>query len=229
MSEDFDVHFLAEIKGEVLDRYLANGWYRMGLYIFTTHSLQPSGDENSYPVYWLRYDVRKVKLGKSNRVLAKACSTFMATVRPFSLTQELADLHKTYFDHLDFHASDSIENLLTDINRVIYDTYLVEVRDNGKLIAAGIFDKGSDAIAGIINFYDPVYKKYGLGKYLVLLKYTYCLRQGITWYYPGYFSPTYPKFDYKLFLDKNATEVFVRHPGEWIGYHDFIEVHINKP
>ena len=177
MSEDFDVHFLTEVKDDVLDRYLAKGWYRMGLYIFTTHSLQPTGDDNSYPVFWLRYEVGKVRLSRSSRALIKLTNSFTATVRTFSLT----------------------------------------------LIAAGILDRGRRAIAGIINFYDPAYKKYGLGKYLVLLKYFYCVQQNIPWYYPGYYSPTYPKFDYKLFLDKNATEVFRREQQDWLPYTEFCE------
>ena len=223
MRADFDVHFQVDIKGGVLDRYLANGWYRMGMYIFTTHSLQPDGDEDSYPVYWLRYEVDKVRISKSSRAIIKLNRNFTATVRPLNLTQDLVDLHKVYFDNLTFSAADSLQNLLLDMDGVVFDTYVVEVRDSGRLIAAGIFDKGHETIAGIINFYDPAYKKFGLGKYLVLLKYFYCCQHGIPWYYPGYFSPTYPKFDYKLFLDKGATDVFIKETQVWVRYEEFCQ------
>ncbi|MEJ7659632.1 MAG: hypothetical protein WKG07_08390 [Hymenobacter sp.] len=44
----------------------------------------------------------------------------------------------------------------------------MEVRAEGHLIAAGIFDQGTRSLAGIVNFYDPDYRKYSLGKYLML-------------------------------------------------------------
>ncbi len=40
MVDDFDVALLDEVKGEILDQYLAKGWYRMGMYIFTTSVVQ---------------------------------------------------------------------------------------------------------------------------------------------------------------------------------------------
>lgn len=224
MAEDFEIGFINPVKGALLDLFLSKGWYRMGMHIFTTHSLQPQGDDNTYPVYWLRYNVRNVQLSKSSLAIIKLNKQFTVSYRPFSLTPELVELHRLYFSGIDFHAADSLENVLIDINRVVYDTWVIEIRDNGKLIAAGVFDLGLETIAGIINFYDHAYKKYSLGKYLVLLKYNFCVKKNLPWYYPGYFSTTYPKFDYKLFLDKAATDVFIKETSEWISYYDFVSI-----
>jgi arginine-tRNA-protein transferase len=112
---------------------------------------------------------------------------------------------------------------MVDTSNILFDSKLIEVRDGGKLIAAGIFDQGSATIAGIKNIYHPEYKKYSLGKYMILLKYQYCLQQGIKWYYPGYFAPENPKFNYKIDFDKNATEVCLPpEKKQWIPLNDFV-------
>lgn len=52
----------------------------------------------------------------------------------------------------------------------------------------------------------------------MLLKRQYCLDQGFMWYYPGYIARGNPRFDYKLFMDKNATEFFDKEEAIWKNY-----------
>ncbi len=223
MDDQFVFHQLPAIKGELLDSYLQSGWYRYGNKIFTINSF--SENDKNYEVFWLRYNVNKITKSRSVKELIKNNRGFDLKIIPFKLTAELEALHNDYFDSIDFLTTSSLTTMLEDIRRDIYDTYLIEMRDNKKLIAAGIFDMGKNAIAGIKNIYHPDYKKYGLGKYLMIVKYHYCLENNIQWYYPGYFSPEYKKFDYKLFLDKKATEVFLPNESSWILYHQFLNRH----
>ena len=216
MPENFLIQKVSSIKGELLDIYLAAGWYRYGAQIFTINSFTER--ETEYDVYWLRYNVENIIISKSSRELIKKNNHFEIAIRPFVLTKEMEDLHDLYFNSIDFITSPSIHSLMEDIYSVIYDSYSIEIRDENKLIAVGIFDEGKNSIAGIKNFYDPEYKKFGLGKLLMLIKYQYCLTQKIQWYYPGYFAPGYKKFDYKLFMDKNATEVFLFQKQQWVSY-----------
>jgi arginyl-tRNA--protein-N-Asp/Glu arginylyltransferase len=220
MADDTQMEFVVPVKGALLDEYLAKGWYRMGAYIFTTHTLRPD-DGKVYPVFWLRYNVANVRMGKRSTDIIKACAGFSARFCPFQLTGELEELYARYHASINFTASGTLENVLYDVTRTVYDSYLIEIRDGNKLIAAGVFDRGRHAIAGIVNFFDPVYKKFSLGKLLVLLKYQYCIHNRIPIYYPGYYSPEYAKFDYKLFLDKNATEVYLPLANQWVAYHEF--------
>ncbi len=213
-----DVHFLESVKKEVLDTYLSFGWYRTGRLIFTVHTLEPYRDGRLFRVLWLRYLVRQVNMTKQARKIIELNKQFSVVVRPFSITDDVAELHKKYVANLKFETAKNLNDLLQDVENKVYDSYIIEVRDNKQLIAAGIFDKGTEAIAGIINFYDPEYKKYSPGKYVMALKYLYCLDKKIKYYYPGYFSPEYPAFDYKLFLDTNATEVFIPEGNIWFPY-----------
>lgn len=221
--------FLKEVKGGVLDDLLEQGWYRQGFVIFTSHFVPLFGPERKYRVHWLRYVVPLVQLSRKQACPAPANNHFSVSCHPFRLTDEVDNLHKVYARSVvKFQASGELSNILIDINNDIYDSHVIEIRDDGKLIACGVFDKGRNSIAGIINFYDPAYKKYSPGKWLMIEKYKYCLANNIGYYYPGYFTTEHTVFDYKLSLDKKATEVFLPETGEWIPYQQFAAVNISE-
>ena len=216
LNENY-VYYPEELSGEELDAFLARGWYRMGQSIFTTHFI--SLRDEAYRVFWFRYDLQKLKLGKSIKRLIKLNSPFHVTIRPFELSEELEQLYSLYKTHIDFEAAQSIHYWLHgDQPTNVFDSHLVEIRDNGVLIAAGVFDKGNESIAGIMNFYHPDYKKFSLGKYLMLLKIEYALAEGKKMYYPGYIVRHYPRFDYKLFVDSDAAEIYIPERQGWFAY-----------
>jgi arginine-tRNA-protein transferase len=219
MEPGFLIHCPPQIKGEVLDMYLSAGWYRFGNKIFTIDFF--TENEKLYQVYWLRYNVLKLKLSDSNQKILNKNKLFNYKIIPFQNSIELEALHSLYLEKIDFVTISSIEELMEDINGSVYNSMLIEIRDENKLIGAGIFDYGKNSIAGIKNIFHPEYKKYSLGKYLMLLKYQYCLQQNIKWYYPGYFAPGHKKFDYKLTIDADATEVCLIDNRQWVSYRDF--------
>jgi len=219
MEPGFLIHCPPQIKGEVLDMYLSAGWYRYGNKIFTIDFF--TENEKLYQVYWLRYNVLKLKLSDSNQKILNKNKLFNYKIIPFQNSIELEALHSLYLEKIDFVTISSIEELMEDINGSVYNSMLIEIREENKLIGAGIFDYGKNSIAGIKNIFHPEYKKYSLGKYLMLLKYQYCLQKKIKWYYPGYFAPGHKKFDYKLTIDADATEVCLIDNRQWVSYRDF--------
>lgn len=221
MDDGFFIQRLPSVKGRLLDAYLHAGWYRMGANIFTTRSFEDNLVE--YRVFWLRYRINAIRLSGSSTSIIKKNKSFSVSIRPFELTEELERLHDLYFEKIDFITSFTIAELLEDVENMIYDSWLIEVRDNNKLIAAGIFDKGENTIAGIKNIYHPDYQKYSLGKYLILIKLQFCIQNNIEFYYPGYIAPGHAKFDYKLSVDKSATEVLDTNSSVWLPYMDFCE------
>ena len=112
---------------------------------------------------------------------------------------------------------------------------MIEVRDGNILVAVGFFDKGTNAIAGILNFYHPDYKKFSLGKYLILQKIEFARANRFLYYYTGYISTHISKFDYKLFPDKRAIEVYLPVEKIWVPYKlwgkeklkEYYEIHSN--
>lgn len=87
--------------------------------------------------------------------------------------------------------------------------------------AAGFLDLGEKSSAGISCFYDPEYRKYSLGKYLMYLKMEFCKQNGFHFFYPGYFAPDYPLFDYKLDLAKPSLQYLDLVADAWIPFEEF--------
>jgi arginyl-tRNA--protein-N-Asp/Glu arginylyltransferase len=97
----------------------------------------------------------------------------------------------------------------------VFDTHCVRIYDENKLIAMGLFDKGKVSIASILNFFDPHYSKYSLGKYIILLIIEKMKEWGMFCYFPGYIVAGKPKFDYKLFLGEEAAK-YMNKELSWI-------------
>lgn len=202
------------IPGNVLDYYLSQGYYRMHQDLFTCQFLPIDG--GFYTVHWLRVVLADVTWGPEQRRLLRLNERFQIVLRQFRLTDEYEDLYARYRAAIDFDAPETVEAFtLAGARHNAFPTGVIELRDAGRLIAAGIFDSGEETLAGIMNFYDPDYRRHSLGKYLMLLKINYARQQGMTHYYPGYLVHSYPKFDYKLFACRPATEVFDSFRGHW--------------
>jgi leucyl-tRNA---protein transferase len=208
--------------GPMLDAYLAIGWYRLGQYLFTTNKLSyPNVD---HEVHWLRYPIDQVKFTrKQNAILNKAVG-FNVDVQPLMITDEIEMLYQVYKNNLDFELSPSLEVSLglddTTNNNIesVFETYALTIRDQNKLIALGIIDNGDISMAGIINIYDPEYSKYSLGKLLILYKLKLAQDNNKTFFYPGYIGKEYTKFDYKLFIGKDAAEIWDVEQKKWLPY-----------
>ena len=205
------------MKGSKLDVCLSNGYFRMQQRVFTCQA--EFFGNRLCPVLWLRIVLADVRYESKQRRLLRINEKFSVAIKPFVLSEELERLYAVYKNSVDFDAPDSVEtNLLDGSAQNAFASYVIEVRDGSRLIAAGIFDDGFRSIAGIMNFYHPEYRKYSLGKYLMLLKINHAQTQQKTYYYPGYLVSNYPKFDYKLFPGEAATEVFDSGSSRWLPF-----------
>ena len=208
---------LPVIRGEALDFYLGQGYYRMQQDLFTCQFVPFDGRLS--PAHWLRVVLPRVEWGPEPRRLLRRNARFAASIQPFQLTEEHEELYARYRSAITFDASPTVEAvLLGGAEHNVFNTYIIELRDGHRLVAAGIFDRGNRSVAGILNFYDPAYRQHSLGKYLLVLKTDYARRLGLDYYYPGYVVHDYPKFDYKLSLSPTATEVFDSVRGRWQTY-----------
>lgn len=216
MTEPF-IFYPSQLYGKDLDDFLAIGFYRMGQGIFSTHYLIVN--DQLQEVSWLRYHIPSVIFSNSMNKIYRINSRFKASLKQLSITDEMESLFSLYKTGIDFDPALSVNHwLMGEQIHNIYDTYMIEVRDGEKLIATGIFDKAENSIAGIMNFYDPAYKKYSLGKYLMLLKIKYAIENNIELYYPGYIAKGYSKFDYKLFMGHSSASIYMPGKKEWIPY-----------
>lgn len=202
------------MKGSELDICLSRGYFRSRQDVFTRQYVFFGG--TYYPAYWLRIDLANVRFGPKQARLFRVNEQFSVRIKPFVLNQEAEELYSAYRNKLDFTSFDSLEAcLMGGATQTFFDTHIIELRDGNKLIAGGIFDAGERSIAGILNFYDPAYRKLSLGKYLMLLKIQYARLHQKAYYYPGYLAGGYSKFDYKLFPCEAATQVLDDSSNQW--------------
>ena len=211
----YDVHYPGSLTPNQLDEYLARGWYRMQQMIFTTDVIVK--ENRLLPVFWLRLSLQQYTPTKKATKIIALNKGFSVSYSSAVITEELEELYTLYRSSVNFELSASIQDsLLDEAATSIYNTICITIRDEGKLIAAGFFDDGDISMAGIINIYHPGYANKSLGKYLMLLKIEYAQKHKKQFYYTGYVSTADTKFDYKLFVSKEATEVYNRNPDQWV-------------
>jgi leucyl-tRNA---protein transferase len=214
------VHCPNYLPAEELDRYLEQGWFRMGQTIFTTSFL--NFKKQFYSAVWLRVDLQNLKEDKTRQKLFRINNGFRVEFGKLVLDERKNTLYEEYRRSISFEASATLHQLLfRDSAANIYDSEEVTVYDGERLIAAGVFDNGRNSAAGIISFYDPAYRKYSLGKYLIYLKIHYCKNRGMRYFYPGYFVPGYFSFDYKLAIGRAGLEYFDLSSARWFPIDDF--------
>ncbi|RSK48009.1 GNAT family N-acetyltransferase [Hymenobacter rigui] len=205
------------IPGPALDYYLGQGYYRMHQDLFTCRFLPVEGELRT--VHWLRLELARVHYGPEQRRLLRLAERFTVRRRQFQLTAELEELYAAYRASITFDAPPTVEAfLLAGSTHNVFNTEVLEIWHGARLVAAGIFDVGARTLAGIMNFYHPEYRKFSLGKVLMLLKLEHARALGHFYYYPGYLVHNYPKFDYKLFPCPAATEVFDCLTGQWLPF-----------
>jgi arginyl-tRNA--protein-N-Asp/Glu arginylyltransferase len=218
------VHNPEILTGEELDTYLKDGWFRNGQRIFTTNFL--SFNNVFYSAIWLRIQLDQFVKNDTFKKLSTLNRDFNITIQQASITDEKEALYQSYKQGISFSASQSLQSLLLgDSNRRIFNTYEILIHDRDLLIGVGYFDMGNRAAAGIVSFYNQTYKKNSLGKYLILLKVNYCKQMQLDYFYPGYFAPNYPAFDYKLTIGKEALQYLQLASLKWLpinqyGYRD---------
>ena len=207
----------AKINDLILDSCLAMGYYRMQQNVFTTNIIFQ--EDEIMPVFWLRTPLHKIKVSAGIKEILRKNRKFDISIENFRNDDEIEFLFSVYKSAMNFQTSESVQAYLFDqTDSDVFESIAIKIRDKGQLIAIGIFDKGRQSIAGIMNFYHPDYKKYSLGKFLMLQKIIYGLENHFHFYYTGYISTGTNKFDYKIFPNEESMEIW--HPFEmkWYPY-----------
>lgn len=215
---------LDRISPQQLDNYLSRGWFRMNQSIFTTPFLQEGFDFRD--AIWLRHHLRQFEYPKRFLKLQQN-NFFEIDIKDLSITPQHELLYQKYRESRPIEAPLSLENIIYgDGFNNIYHTKIINLYINDELVGSGILDLGEKAAAGIVNFYDPVYAKYSPGKFLFLLAVQYCQHEGLDFFYPGYFVPGNPHFDYKLDISKPSLNYFDVSSDSWLPIASFREIEL---
>ncbi len=212
------------IKGAVLDNYLENGYYRWNRTIFTDNICHDDINNCLVDVFWLRTNLSKLSNLKELSIYKKN-KKFTVHIFDGFIDDEVEELYQQYKTNLKFEPSKTVNQCLNGNSETlplaIFDTKTIQIRDGKKLIAASYFDLGAKTIMDITNFYNPIYKKYSLSKYMMLLKMQLGIDNNMDFYYPGYIALNSTLFDYKIFPTEEAVEVFIPDYNKWFPFAQF--------
>ncbi len=134
-------------KGDVLDHVLSTGHYRMGNELYTTNEVFVSyyGKSALYdPVFWLRLNLKKAKETKTTQRIRKKAAGFVCTYETPVITDEIEELYALYLSTVDFEGYPSCKACIPELNTpaAIFDTFMINIRDKGRLIGVGFVDYG---------------------------------------------------------------------------------------
>jgi arginine-tRNA-protein transferase len=211
-------HFFTPLPARELDRYLSSGWRPAGQGIYTADFLR-ADDEEIYgciqvrlPLEGFAFKKRHRKLLNRNNGLYKV--TFDKAVEP---DEELLELNKRYMAvHPDKTREDLDLHVKGEYLVKVLDTRIIRVYEGDKLVAFSYFDLGEETAYTKAGIYDPEYAQFSLGIFTMLLEIAWLKDRGIRFYHPGYVSPGYAVFDYKLqFGEMEYRQV---HSGRWLAY-----------
>ncbi|GEM_PF-279178 len=191
-------HYPTTIAPETLDKYLANGWHPMGQAMYTCNF--SFFNSKLHSAIWTRTCLRDYTFRGSNlRLMRRNGRRFRVEYRPFELSEAHEKLFERYSAAFDGRLALSLKMyLLDERDRNIFQTMETRIYDGDQLIAYSCFHLGEEGLASIIGVYDPDYRRYSLGYYTLLLEVAYGIREGFSYFYPGYVIPGNPRFDYKL-------------------------------
>ena len=194
------VHYKDYFKEEVLDDYLADGWFRSCQCMYRQQIL--CLNEGLYSPVRIRLELPNYEFRKSLRKLNnKVKNNFRLEVRPggFPGDSEKEFLYTHFKKRLSGYLSPTLKRYLWGENDSnVFETYEVAIYDKDELVGISFFDVGSESIASILGIYHEDYESYSLGFYTMLAEIEFGKKEGYQYYYPGYVIPGYPKFDYKL-------------------------------
>ena len=206
-------------RGAFLDQLLAKGYFRECHRMVAKDSEQDGFYGNSPMYNWvcmLRYPVCDDTPSSSIRKIRNRCARFGLTISTGEITPELEDLYRRYHESVDFPLPATCRaHLYEGESAYPFDTHILEVRDGGRLIAAGFFDRGFESIMGVLNIYDPEYESYSLGKYLMDRKIQTARSEGLRYFYPGYIMISNDRFDYKLCFNREYVQVYLSADDVW--------------
>ena len=212
-------HYPLFLTHSELDQYLARGWYRMNQMIFTCHFIY--FNEGIYSPVWIRLPLGGFQFKKRlSKLIRNNEKDFRIETQPAKIDSQKEKLFQAYKSHFDGQLADSLHDALMDNTSInIYDTEEICVYKDNQLIAVSFFDKGAESLASILGIYDPNYAKFSLGFYTMLKEISWGVEHGKKYYYPGYFIPGRPRFDYKLRI--GPVEFYDPKQKGWREIHDF--------
>lgn len=197
-----------------LDAVLERGWSRSNSSLCSTLAHPVEGVWRAslmlrLPLHGFVFKKRLRKIMRRNERM------FRTVIRPFEHTGEKEEIWQGYKEKI--HHWKLVpylpDHLFKTREPADFQSWEVEVYEGTKLVAFSVFDLGRKSLASIEAAYDPVFSKFSLGIFTMLVEIDFALKRGPKYYYPGFLAKDTPMFEYKL--RTGGQEFFRPKTGEW--------------
>ena len=196
------IHPRQFLDPDQLDAFLERGWRPTGQSIYTSDYLRTDDDE-LHGCLQIRLPLRGFTFKKRHRkLLRRNRQRFRAQHAKAGFPdQDLLAVNRRYMAEFPDKTREDLEyNVINEAGQQVLNTQVLRLFEGEKLVAFSYYDLGQRVMYAKAGIYDPAYASASLGLYTMLLEVERALSQGMTHYYPGYYSPTFSAFDYKLRL-----------------------------
>jgi arginine-tRNA-protein transferase len=197
MTPIFDEFYADFIESEQLDSLLEIGFRHFGKHFFRySHNYF---QEKIVSVLPLRINLEKYKHSNSQKKIIKKNQILDTRIIPCILNDEIHELFELHSNRFEFGKPSSIFDFINieEPSQIPNQMFLVEVRQDSKLLAGSFLDNGESATSSIYGMFHPDYYKYSLGIYTMLLEIEWSISNKKKFYYPGYAYTTPSFYDYK--------------------------------
>ncbi len=186
----------ARLEPDVLDARLVIGWRHFGAHFFRCNFAMHDGVLCG--VLPLRIPVAGFEASKSQRRVRRRNDDLDVRVIPAAITTEFHDLFESHKQRFEDNVPDSLFDFIDPHPANIpVETRVVEVRSEGRLVAASFFDVGAEAVSSVYGMFDPDLADRSLGTLTILRELEAAAALGKRHYYLGYSYTVPSPYDYK--------------------------------
>jgi arginine-tRNA-protein transferase len=171
--------FAADLDPEETSVVLGAGWRHFGSYFFRPHC---PGCQACLPV---RLAAGSLEMTSSQKRVWKKNDDVEFSVAPLEYKDEYFDLYQDHSLHRFQKQSEPQDFRTTFFERAV-PSFLTEYRIEGRLVALGFCDEGTDALSSVYFVFAHEFADRSLGIYSVLRECALAAERGKDWYYLGY-------------------------------------------
>jgi len=161
----------------------------------------------------LRVDVARFRPSRAQRRCLGRNADVTARAGPPEATEEKHAVYRLYLQaRHEGPMSGSWEEFRDFLHEAPALTREVVFRAGGRLVGAGIYDAGPDALSAVYFYFDPELGARSPGTFNVLWLVEECRRLGLPWLYLGYHVPGSPTMAYKAGFEPHQ---ILGEDGQW--------------
>lgn len=181
----------------MLDARLVTGWRHFGARFFRCNFAIHDGVLCG--IVPLRLRLEDFLPTASQRRIERKNADTQVRIAPTVITPELHALFERHKTRFTSGVPDSLHVFLsTDPGTVPCENHMIEVRRDGRLLAASFLDIGERSVSSVYAMFEPEESARSLGIFTILCEIEHARRLGRLLYYLGYSYTVPSPYDYKL-------------------------------